>query len=71
MTIEHSDALKAKISDHTAVIGIIGMGYVGLPLALTFFEKGFRVLGFDVDPVEDRRASTRRELHQASRRRNG
>ncbi|MGA7991386.1 MAG: nucleotide sugar dehydrogenase [Thermoanaerobaculia bacterium] len=43
------DELRARISDRTAVIGIIGMGYVGLPLALTFSEKGFRVLGFDVD----------------------
>jgi UDP-N-acetyl-D-glucosamine dehydrogenase len=50
MTIALSDELRAKISDRTAVIGIIGMGYVGLPLALTFSEKGFRVLGFDVDP---------------------
>jgi UDP-N-acetyl-D-glucosamine dehydrogenase len=49
MTIALSDELRAKISDRTAVIGIIGMGYVGLPLALTFSEKGFRVLGFDVD----------------------
>jgi UDP-N-acetyl-D-glucosamine dehydrogenase len=49
MTIVPSDELRAKISDRTAVIGIIGMGYVGLPLALTFSEKGFRVLGFDVD----------------------
>jgi UDP-N-acetyl-D-glucosamine dehydrogenase len=50
MTIALSDQLRTKISDRTAVIGIIGMGYVGLPLALTFSEKGFRVLGFDVDP---------------------
>ncbi len=28
------------------------MGYVGLPLALAFIEKGFRVLGFDVDPAK-------------------
>jgi len=44
-----SERMRRRISDHTAVIGIIGMGYVGLPLALTFSEKGFRVLGFDVD----------------------
>jgi UDP-N-acetyl-D-glucosamine dehydrogenase len=49
MTESLSGELLAKISDRTAVIGIIGMGYVGLPLALTFSEKGFRVLGFDVD----------------------
>ena len=42
--------LLAKIESHTAQVGVIGLGYVGLPLALTFTERGFRVLGFDVDP---------------------
>lgn len=44
------DDLQAKIRRHEARIGVIGMGYVGLPLALTFAERGFAVLGFDVDP---------------------
>lgn len=39
-----------KINNRTAVIGIIGLGYVGLPLGLVFFEAGFKVLGFDIDP---------------------
>lgn len=39
----------ATIADRTAVIGVIGLGYVGLPLALTFAEAGFRVIGFDTD----------------------
>ncbi|PIV23580.1 MAG: hypothetical protein COS40_03690 [Deltaproteobacteria bacterium CG03_land_8_20_14_0_80_45_14] len=38
-----------KIQKKEALIGIIGMGYVGLPLVLRFCEEGFRVLGFDVD----------------------
>ena len=41
--------LQKRFDDQSAVIGIAGLGYVGLPLALTFAEKGFRVLGFDVD----------------------
>jgi UDP-N-acetyl-D-glucosamine dehydrogenase len=41
--------LSTRIEDHTAVVGVIGLGYVGLPLALTFSERRFRVLGFDVD----------------------
>ena len=49
MTPDHRAALLAKIRSHDALVGIIGMGYVGLPLALAFVEKGFRVLGFDVD----------------------
>src|SRR5215207_5012460 len=44
------EALLAKIQTQTARVGIIGLGYVGLPLALTFIAKGFSVLGFDVDP---------------------
>jgi UDP-N-acetyl-D-glucosamine dehydrogenase len=41
--------LLNKIHSKSAVIGIIGMGYVGLPLALTFAEKAFKVIGFDID----------------------
>jgi UDP-N-acetyl-D-glucosamine dehydrogenase len=44
------DPLLEAIKKRTARVGIIGMGYVGLPLALAFSEAGFRVLGFDVDP---------------------
>jgi len=43
------DALLRKINDRTAVIGIVGLGYVGLPLAIHFGRQGFRVVGFDVD----------------------
>jgi UDP-N-acetyl-D-glucosamine dehydrogenase len=42
--------LLKKIKNKTAVIGIIGLGYVGLPLALEFAHKGFKVIGFDIDP---------------------
>jgi UDP-N-acetyl-D-glucosamine dehydrogenase len=38
-----------KITDHKAVVGIIGLGYVGLPLALLFARRKIPVLGFDVD----------------------
>jgi UDP-N-acetyl-D-glucosamine dehydrogenase len=39
-----------KIRDRSARVGIVGQGYVGLPLSLAFVEGGFRVTGFDVDP---------------------
>jgi UDP-N-acetyl-D-glucosamine dehydrogenase len=42
--------LEAKYRDSTAVIGIVGMGYVGLPLMLAAASVGYRVVGFDVDP---------------------
>jgi UDP-N-acetyl-D-glucosamine dehydrogenase len=41
--------LLEKIQSKEAVVGICGLGYVGLPLALTFGEKGFPVIGFDID----------------------
>ena len=44
------DALIKKLQDKTARIGILGMGYVGMPLAVVFAEKGFNVLGIDPDP---------------------
>ncbi len=44
--------LKTKIEDRSARIGLLGMGYVGLPLALEFVEAGFRVAGIDVDRVK-------------------
>jgi UDP-N-acetyl-D-mannosaminuronic acid dehydrogenase len=40
--------LKNRIKDRTAVIGVIGLGYVGLPLACLLAKKGFTVLGADV-----------------------
>jgi UDP-N-acetyl-D-glucosamine dehydrogenase len=41
--------LLSRIADRTAVIAVIGLGYVGLPLAVAFAERGFRVVGIDVD----------------------
>ena len=59
-TTGNAAALRAKIDDHSALIGIIGLGYVGLPLAFAFAEKGFRVLGFDVDPAKPEMIRARR-----------
>ena len=40
---------------HPKSIGIIGLGYVGLPLACAFAENGFRVTGFDIDPAKEKK----------------
>lgn len=42
--------LISKIRSKAARIGVIGLGYVGLPLALEFGKAGFKVTGFDIDP---------------------
>lgn len=42
-------ALLSRVQTGTATVGIIGLGYVGLPLARAFARAGFRVLGFDID----------------------
>lgn len=42
------DSLETKIEDRSAKIAIVGLGYVGLPLAVTFAEAGYKVLGVDV-----------------------
>ncbi|MCB0204960.1 MAG: nucleotide sugar dehydrogenase, partial [Anaerolineae bacterium] len=42
-------SLSTKISDKTATIGIVGLGYVGLPHAVAFATAGFPVIGIDVN----------------------
>lgn len=46
------DDLEQRLNDRTAVIGVVGLGYVGLPLALRFARVGYPVLGFDSDPAK-------------------
>jgi UDP-N-acetyl-D-glucosamine dehydrogenase len=41
--------LEARFNSRTAVVGVVGLGYVGLPLSLAACEAGFRIVGFDVN----------------------
>src|SRR5580698_5227744 len=50
VSLDRTSEIVQKIESRSARIGIVGMGYVGLPLALLFSESRFRVTGFDVDP---------------------
>ena len=49
MSASLKQELLQKIRSRRAVVGVMGMGYVGLPLAVEFARSGFRVLGYDVD----------------------
>lgn len=51
-------ALLNKIADQTATVGVIGMGYVGLPLAVAAWRAGFAVIGFDVDVAKIKALTT-------------
>jgi len=46
-----ASALKKKITDRTAVVGVVGIGYVGLPLAVEKAKVGFDVIGYDRNPI--------------------
>ncbi|MDP6705381.1 MAG: nucleotide sugar dehydrogenase [Alphaproteobacteria bacterium] len=46
------EALRRDLVEHRARIGVIGLGYVGLPLVLVFSEQGFDCIGFDVDDAK-------------------
>src|SRR5262245_36241840 len=50
-------SLERKIADRTCRYGVVGLGYVGLPLAVAFAKKGVRVLGFEVDASKARAIS--------------
>jgi UDP-N-acetyl-D-glucosamine dehydrogenase len=47
-----NDDLLHHLQDGTAMVGVIGLGYVGLPLIDAFVKAGFRCIGFDVDPTK-------------------
>ncbi len=49
---EHARQYLQKLEAGDFLVGIVGMGYVGLPLGLAFARQGIRVLGFDTDPVK-------------------
>lgn len=50
--MNHKSRLQARLQAHTARVAIIGLGYVGLPLAVAFAENGFPVIGIDVDAAK-------------------
>ena len=49
-SVKQGSGLQRKIETRQARVGVLGLGYVGLPLAIAFAQKGFTVSGFEVDP---------------------
>src|SRR5437763_12062892 len=49
---EAYEGLAERVRRRTALVGVVGLGYVGLPLARAFAARGWRVLGFDTDPAK-------------------
>ncbi len=47
--MDHKQRILTRIANREALVGVVGLGYVGLPLAVAFAEEGFRVIGVDVD----------------------
>ena len=50
--MNNKEASLKKFADRTAVVGILGLGYVGLPLAVVFADAGFKVIG--IDPIQSK-----------------
>ncbi|HEV2080941.1 MAG TPA: nucleotide sugar dehydrogenase [Brevundimonas sp.] len=56
------DDLLTRLRDRDAVIGVVGLGYVGLPLSRRYCEVGYRVVGFDIAPDKVRRLNDGKSL---------
>ena len=50
--LQDFNQIKASFKNKSAKIGVVGLGYVGLPLIMTFVDKKFQVYGFDIDETK-------------------
>ncbi len=60
-----SQNLMARIAARDARVGVIGLGYVGLPLAMACARAGFQVMGFDIDPAKITKVAARESYIEA------
>ena len=64
-SLDRTAEFRERLQSRQARIGIVGMGYVGLPLALLFSEERFPVTGFDIDARKVRHPQSGWFLHRA------
>jgi len=60
--VKKESALEQKINDKSLVVGILGLGYVGLPLAREFAASGINVMGFDIDETKVKKLNTGKSI---------
>ena len=62
---KHFDSLKSRLDNRTAVVGVVGLGYVGLPMAVTIASRGLSTIGFDIDLGKIKMLSARHSYIEA------
>jgi len=50
--MNHKSIILKKNNNKSSIIGVIGLGYVGMPLSLSFINSGLKVIGFDIDNLK-------------------
>ena len=66
---DHASKLLEKVRNHESLVGVIGLGYVGLPLLDAYVRAGFSTMGFDVDSINVDRLNHGGRISPISRRR--
>ena len=61
--MKYKDKIIENNNKKSSVIGVIGLGYVGIPLSLNFVKAGFKVIGFDVDKKKIEQIKKKKKLY--------
>lgn len=59
---EALDRLARRITEREAIVGVIGLGYIGLPLAVAIARAGYSAIGLDVDPEKPQHIAAGRSI---------
>ena len=61
--MNHKSIILKKNNNKSSIIGVIGLGYVGMPLSLSFINSGLKVIGFDIDNLKIEQIKKKKKLH--------